>query len=570
MKRRWVKVALRLPLLLALVVVMMPAGPVVAVDGAQVWLDPTSQEPAAGQPFTVTLKINNVPGPGMGAYDFKITYDKNVINFDTSQGAHEWLDPNYGTPFTFNVRNDLGYISFNDIYTSTPAPNGNLVLVRLHGIVVTGGTGSTVLHFEKADIKYLTGDAIPRTVTDGVVNVWLAPVASFTWGYTDANGSGTLDAGEQIRFTDTSRNGPTSWSWDFGDGAISTTQNPTHSYNVAKNYTVRLTASNPVGSNSCSQTISVQPNGVNSVVVSPDPTSVKAGSSVTFTAIGYDAYGNPIAGIAWTWEVTNPSAGTVNPTTGQFTAGSTLGTYTNAVKATGTYKGATRIGYAAVEVVTLLAETGISKGLDASGQAQVDASIIRVFTPQTGNTVTVDKGIAGYAARFSYDGTRINILNVFGGGYPFDGVPTFNIDNGAGLTTFATAQTKAEPQPPITLGYMTIRLVGSAEEDATLTLSFPEIRDGNGNAISQEATATNTFRRGDARADGKVDISDVLRICQYVVGLSTLGESLGQVHPINAACVRHDDTGDKITMSDALYVAQYLVGIRDANYNFVS
>jgi hypothetical protein len=55
-----------------------------------------------------------------------------------------------------------------------------------------------------------------------------------------------------------------------------------------------------------------------------------------------------------------------------------------------------------------------------------------------------------------------------------------------------------------------------------------------------------------------------------VVGLSTLGESLGQVHPINAACVRHDDTGDKITMSDALYIAQYLAGIRDANYNFVS
>ncbi len=53
-----------------------------------------------------------------------------------------------------------------------------------------------------------------------------------------------------IRFTDTSTNLPSSWLWDFGDGASanSTEQNPTHTYAEAGTYTVKLTASNSVGS----------------------------------------------------------------------------------------------------------------------------------------------------------------------------------------------------------------------------------------------------------------------------------------------------------------------------------
>jgi len=47
-----------------------------------------------------------------------------------------------------------------------------------------------------------------------------------------------------VAFTDTSTGLPTSWSWDFGDGATSTEQNPTHIYSAAGTYTVKLTASN--------------------------------------------------------------------------------------------------------------------------------------------------------------------------------------------------------------------------------------------------------------------------------------------------------------------------------------
>jgi len=60
-----------------------------------------------------------------------------------------------------------------------------------------------------------------------------------------------------ISFRDTSIGKPTSWCWDFGDGASSTEQNPTHTYSAAGNYTVFLTASNENSTNSTFRVIDV-------------------------------------------------------------------------------------------------------------------------------------------------------------------------------------------------------------------------------------------------------------------------------------------------------------------------
>lgn len=46
-----------------------------------------------------------------------------------------------------------------------------------------------------------------------------------------------------------SSGGPTSWVWDFGDGNTSASQNPSHIYFSAANYTVKLTVTNAFGSN---------------------------------------------------------------------------------------------------------------------------------------------------------------------------------------------------------------------------------------------------------------------------------------------------------------------------------
>jgi len=51
-----------------------------------------------------------------------------------------------------------------------------------------------------------------------------------------------------VFFTDLSTLSPTSWFWDFGDGATSTEQNPEHVFTSAGVYTVCLTATNAGGS----------------------------------------------------------------------------------------------------------------------------------------------------------------------------------------------------------------------------------------------------------------------------------------------------------------------------------
>lgn len=60
----------------------------------------------------------------------------------------------------------------------------------------------------------------------------------------------SVSCGAAIVLRDRSRNAPTNWRWDFGDGTRSTQQHPTHTYAAAGVYTVRLRVCNPSGCDS--------------------------------------------------------------------------------------------------------------------------------------------------------------------------------------------------------------------------------------------------------------------------------------------------------------------------------
>jgi PKD repeat protein len=94
----------------------------------------------------------------------------------------------------------------------------------------------------------------PSLVVDYTPGI-AAPSASFTWSPVSPS------AGSSVSFTDTSTGNPDSWSWDFGDGAASTEQNPTHIYAGPGTYTVSLTASNAGGSDSVDREITVTDGG---------------------------------------------------------------------------------------------------------------------------------------------------------------------------------------------------------------------------------------------------------------------------------------------------------------------
>jgi PKD repeat protein len=99
-----------------------------------------------------------------------------------------------------------------------------------------------------------------------------------------------------VKFMDESGGSPTAWVWDFGDGGASTERDPTHIYQFAGTYSVKLTASNGAGSNSVTKTayITVATPGVVDFV--GIPTSGTKPLVVQFTD---NSTGSPTA---WLWE----------------------------------------------------------------------------------------------------------------------------------------------------------------------------------------------------------------------------------------------------------------------------
>jgi uncharacterized protein (TIGR02145 family) len=121
-----------------------------------------------------------------------------------------------------------------------------------------------------------------------------APVANFTADKT------SITEGETVNFTDQSTNGPTSWSWIFGDGGTSSSQNPSHPYNTEGTYNVILTATNSFGSDAETKNnyITVSASGAAPVAnFAADKTSITEGETVNFT----DQSSNDPTSWSWTF-----------------------------------------------------------------------------------------------------------------------------------------------------------------------------------------------------------------------------------------------------------------------------
>jgi len=112
-----------------------------------------------------------------------------------------------------------------------------------------------------------------------------------------------------VQFTNTSTNGNT-WLWDYGDGSISTSQNPTlYCYSTAGVYTVSLFVTSAAG---CKDSLII-PNMITvyshpnaAFIASPQPATV-LDPLVYFKDQSTDAYG-PIT--SWFWEFGDPLDGT--------------------------------------------------------------------------------------------------------------------------------------------------------------------------------------------------------------------------------------------------------------------
>jgi uncharacterized repeat protein (TIGR02543 family) len=148
------------------------------------------------------------------------------------------------------------------------------------------------------------------------------PTAAFS--YSPPNPTANIP----IQFTDQSNDLDgiiTSWSWNFGDGGISTVKNPTHQYLTAGTYTVTLTVTDNLGGiGSSTQTITVTPETTYVLTISVNPLGAGTtnpsvgvynyaeGSQVTITATAasgyvFDSWGGDASGTSPTITVTMSS-----------------------------------------------------------------------------------------------------------------------------------------------------------------------------------------------------------------------------------------------------------------------
>jgi PKD repeat protein len=117
----------------------------------------------------------------------------------------------------------------------------------------------------------------------GAADAELAPVGDFSASIT--SGAAPLT----VQFTDLSANAPTSWLWDFGDGATSRDQHPRHHYVTPGTYSAQLLATNAAGSGGAAQTIVVYPTGQETLFPlwkspSPHAVAVNPGDSSLWVA----------------------------------------------------------------------------------------------------------------------------------------------------------------------------------------------------------------------------------------------------------------------------------------------
>jgi hypothetical protein len=162
----------------------------------------------------------------------------------------------------------------------------------------------------------------------------------------------------------------------------------------------------------------------------------------------------------------------------------------------------------------------------------------------------------------------VNILDVRQMDLP---ITDRSIDNIAGVATFDGSDATGASWP-VDLGHALTRVTGSASQQCQVDSAVSSISDMDGNPLAIPEVPSQIVQRGDAQADGVVNMTDARFIAQYLVGslpACTAGADAGCLHSVNAASVMPDGDADGKTVADALLIAQQLAGLRDDYYNRV-
>ena len=247
--------------------------------------------------YNVTFNtINNTTPDGIEGYqDYSCTYGTNVIvdqpyaiYIQTGTGLEEdvrvWIDYNNDGVFDNNPATELVFSSDDSLTNHSGTitiPSSAMIntplRMRVGSDYYINTSPQPCVPIEYGQFEDYTVIVLPNTIP---------PVADLT--------STILDMCQGIvSFTDQSLYNPTSWSWDFGDNSgLSTLQNPFYTYSASGTYTVTLIATNPYGSDTITQQITINSLSADFTVSS---NTVDIGENVIFTD-------NSPGATTWDWD----------------------------------------------------------------------------------------------------------------------------------------------------------------------------------------------------------------------------------------------------------------------------
>jgi gliding motility-associated-like protein len=146
-----------------------------------------------------------------------------------------------------------------------------------------------------------------------------------------------------VNFQDQSTGNPTSWFWDFGNGATATLQNPSTTYFTPGTYTVKLTVTNAQGSNTLTRTQYITVYGKPAVNFTVSDSTACFPHHAQFTDLSTASAGT--VNNAWLWDLGDGSQQTQQNPLHTYT---TTGNYTVTLKITndkGCYSVVTKQAY---------------------------------------------------------------------------------------------------------------------------------------------------------------------------------------------------------------------------------
>ena len=189
-------------------------------DGGTSTLENPIHSYATNGTYNVCLTVTNPIGSNTSCQNVPIdSYEPPVADFSyTGDPIVTFTDLSLNDPTSWNWNFGDGFTSTEENPVHTYATNGAFFVC----LTATNALGSST------DCNTINISGYPVT-----------PVTDFTYS-----------SDPTVVFTDLSTNVPTYWDWTFGDGDVSTEQNPVHTYDENGTYTVCLTSGNAAGSDS--------------------------------------------------------------------------------------------------------------------------------------------------------------------------------------------------------------------------------------------------------------------------------------------------------------------------------